>query len=200
MKVALNISLILIVVFFLTPHSQAQYPSPDGIIKIYDSTFEEFADSLGTIRESGTHPIKKTVCFVGCVTITLCSGEWAVNISNLDFTITTGNINITGQVSGTYNCWITIPFPGTVSASSIVTYSESQRAIRIDIDSLSINVPILGTINIPSLSPSESFPVNTAYFYFETAIGPEWLRLSPYNVSLTQRNGYIELQGNAVLW
>jgi hypothetical protein len=229
MKVALNISIIflplLVIVFFLAPPSRAQEAGseglmmtyeefgvltppwwaqvgPHGIIKIYESTFNEFGNSLGTIRRSGTHPIRKRACIpvLGCHTVTLCSGEWTVNISDLDFTITTEGINVTGQVSGTYNCWITIPFPGTVAASADVTYSEDQRAVRVDIGTLSISVPILGTINIPSINPSESFPVDTAHFYFETAMGPERLRLTPYNISLTKRNGCIELQGNAVLW
>ncbi len=43
-------------------------------------------------------------------------------------------------------------------------------------------------------------PLTTALLSFETAAGPQQLRLTPGQVLLAKRNGYLELQSSVNLW
>lgn len=174
----------------------------DGTVTVHESTFNEFAGKIEPLRASGTRPVRQTIGICPfCVTITVCSGEWTVSVTRLNFDITPDNVFVTGQVSGTYNCtFLTIPWPAVLTAEVDVTYDAEDNVVLVETESAIVDVPILGARDFKDSLTLPPLPVSTALLHFETSQGPEFLRLSPRNITLEKKSGYLELEGDVILW
>jgi hypothetical protein len=184
----------------------------DGVVRVHQSTFNEIAAALGPLSASGRHVLGVDTWFGRIV---IC-GQWHADVLNLQFAISPTGVTITGVVSARYHCdGVWIPFAATLVSSGNVTYQAAQNRIRVTTSSTSIRpvfvipgwVPFFGgqhislpfTINVgPSLS--FSVPVTTAHMHFETAAGPERLRVTPHNISLVLEQNRIRLQSDVALW
>jgi hypothetical protein len=184
----------------------------DGVVRIHQSTFNEVAAALGPLSASGRHVLGVDTWFGRIV---IC-GQWQADVSNVQFAIRSTGVTITGLVTAWYHCnggWV--PFTGTLTSSGTVTYQAAQNRIRVATSATSFRpvfvipgwVPFFGgqhitvpfTINVgPSLS--FSVPVRTAHLHFETAAGPERLRVVPRNISLALEQGQIRLESDVALW
>lgn len=191
----------------------APAPAADGTIAIDESGFNEFAAAIQPLPAGGTRPYRKRIGVCPfCKTVTLCSGEWSVSVTDLTFTITTDVIRISGQASGTYHChFVPVHWTAILTADADVTYSAAENAVVVRtrsavIEKSRITVPRLGSIPVgiradftPSLT-LPPFPVTSARLRFESSNGAEHLRLTPRNVSVRQRSGYLELQSDVKVW
>jgi hypothetical protein len=185
-----------------------QAQAPHGIIKVYESTFNELADAIEPLTASGRKRVRATIgpCPF-CTTITICDSVWTVDVRQLHFDINTTQVDITGEVNAS---WCGFSFNGNLSTTGDVTYSAGQNAVLVTTGSTSVKpffeLPVIGKINLPftiNAAPSltlDPIPVSTALFSFKTARGPRSLRLTPKNIRLYKRDGYIELQSHATIW
>jgi hypothetical protein len=184
----------------------------DGVLRVHQSTLNEMATALGPLSASGRHVLGVDTWFGRIV---IC-GQWHADVLNPQFAIHPTGVTITGLVSARYHCdgtWI--PFVGTLTSSGNVTYNAAQNAIRVTTNATFFRpvfvipgwVPFFGGqhITLPfsiNVGPSFSFsvPVRTAHMHFETAAGPERLRVTPHNISLVLEQNQIRLQSDVTLW
>lgn len=192
----------------------------DGVIEVYDSTFDELAHALEPIRFSSptngsAYPLQVTIDppFFDPYTIKLCDGNWTARVTGVDFTITPSQVLVTGQVSATYTCVVDFHLSGSFNTTADVTYNSTQNQLKVTVNPATvqlkwtaIDIPGFGEISFSrSIRVDQGLqvppiPVRSAALNFETAEGPELLRLSPYNIAVIKRYGYIELQGDVILW
>lgn len=192
----------------------------DGVIQVFASTFNELADKLEPIRFASptngpAHPIRVKIPFDG--TKTVCGGHWRADVTNVDFTISTaGGVRVSGPVHATWTCGpVTLPFDGTFSTNATVTYNATVRVIQTTVNSANVHLCFSGTlsgilsgigidfcrdIDISTGLNFPPIPVRGAAFHFETAAGPTLLRLTPQNVVVTPKDGFVEVQGDVTLW
>lgn len=190
------ILLVLSVVLLPAPAAAA-----DGVVKVYESTFNELANAIEPIHVSGRYRLE--VCFIWCVTI--CDATWTADVTQLSFDITPALVSISGRVDAR---WCGANFTAQFATNANVSYSASQNAILVTVNPTNIqpHVNVLGFdvalpvhINVASALTLPPIPMGIAYFHFETARGPRTLHLRPYNIILTKRNGYVELQADVNL-
>lgn len=190
-------------------------PEQPSIIKIYESTFNDFARAIEPALISGHYTFSITIDagWFGKHTFTICDSDYTARVSGLDFDITPGSVDVEGDVTVD---WCGLSFSSSqLDATGNVYYSSSDKAVRFSFSSanvqpcftinvdigwlgfhesftvcLPLNINIAPTLNIPPV------PIGTSIIYFETAGGPRQLYIQPRNVSLIKRGGYVELQSD----
>ena len=162
----------------------------DVTVRVYESTLEDFAKALG--------PLKST----GHFSVFGYSGDYVIKVTNIEFTIEENkDIGIDGKMNVKY--WrFSVDFK--LKATAAASYDSSARFLKLKTTHTAVK-PCFSGICLPvSISIGKTFsfniPVKSAKFDFGTASGQQTLRLVPQNVSLTNKDGYIELQGDVVLW
>jgi hypothetical protein len=186
-------------------------PTGRSILRIYESTFNELAERIEPLRWSGNHKFK--VCTLTnpitkkCVyRQTIYDCDYQARVTNLRFDITPSRILITGDVNAE---WCGVSFDNKLETTASVTYSGASDAVRVTVNPTSIQPVLkLGGYEVPlpihmNVAPSLTlppFPISTGLFHFATAGGPIALRLSPSHVSVSRRDGYLELQAHVTLW
>jgi hypothetical protein len=78
--------------------------------------------------------------------------------------------------------------------------STSPTAIQPRFNVLGQNIALPFTIDVAPSLTLPPIPVVTGLVYFETSRGIVDLRVSPQNVTLSKRNGYVEIQGDVSVW
>ncbi len=188
-------------------------PERPSVIKVYESTFNDFARAIEPARIEGHYTFSITIDagWLGTHTFTICDSDYTAIVSGLGFNITPGSVTAEGDVGVD---WCGFDFSSSqLSATGNVYYSSADKAVHfsfssanvqacfsIDVDigwldfhrtftvCLPVNINIAPTLNIPPM------PIGTSIVYFETAGGSRRLYLQPRNVSLVKRGGYVELQ------
>jgi hypothetical protein len=191
-------------------------PTGRGTVRVYDSLLNKIAKQLEPLRRNGSYQYKAGCTCVlgvcGCAVSVTC--DWTVRVDDLKLSVQPTRIRITGDLHAS---WCNIPFSAPVQTTANVQYVShmpsveglaTKSFIRISVNPTSIqpNFPISGyTAKLPihiNVAPSFSWrvPVETASFGFENIGGLQSLRLSPTQVNLIKRNGYLELQAQVGLW
>jgi hypothetical protein len=174
------------------------------LIKVYESTFNEFIDAVEPIQVTGRYKLSVTVdlWILGTHTITLCDSSYTATVSDLDFDITSANVQSDGDVNAS---WCGFSFGADVDATGDIYYYNPDHTVRFNFTSASIqpsfnafgytvwlpvHINIAPTLNIPPVR------VGTALIYYESAAGQRQIYMDPQNVTVQKRNGYIELQSD----
>ena len=211
----------------LPPHPDfgSLIPIARARIQVYESTFNEFAAAIEPLAFKGDYTYK--VCtwlpVVGTSCTTICSSDWAAKVNGLRFKITPAKVKVAGKVNAQ---WCGVSFDAELETTADVTYvrsfvlpgrghlrfnqgMQSQEGIRVTVNPTDIQ-PLFHVfgyeVKLPvhiDVAPSMSLPtipVGTALLWFETAAGPQDLRLSPSHVVLVKRHGSLELQARVSLW
>jgi hypothetical protein len=200
-------------------------PTGRARVQVYESTFNEFADAIEPLVFSGDYKFK--VCtwlpVVGTSCTTICSSDWTAKVNSLRFKITPTKVDVAGKVHAQ---WCGVSFDAELETTADVSYVrsvvlpgrgnflfnqglQSHEGIRVTVNPTDIQ-PVFHLleyeVKLPfhiDVAPSmtlPTIPVGTALLSFETAAGPQDLRLSPSHVALVKRNGSLELQAQVSLW
>ena len=189
-------------------------PEEPTTIKVYESTFNEFTSSIQPITVTGHYKFTVTIdTFIfGKRTITICDSNYSADVTDLDFEIETSGVQVDGDVDAE---WCGLSFSSsTLNANGTIAYSSGDESVHFTFYSttvqpcFTVKIPVLGdrtvclpaSINIASTLNIPPLPIRTTALSFETAGGPRTIYLEPRDVSLRQRNGYIELQSYVSLW
>jgi hypothetical protein len=197
-------------------------PSLDKVtIKVYNATFNQLADKVAPLHLNGHYTFNVTACLPGtsvCNTTPICSSDWTVTITQLRFAITPAGIQVTGNGNAAW-CGVGTGFSLETSAS--VSHVETLRIVHAPIPAVPRTDEIVVTVKPTSVQPvlklggnsvalpihinvasalSFPMPLGASLMSFETPTGPRQLRLSPTQISLIMRNGYIEIQSGVSIW
>jgi len=181
--------------------------SPKAVVRVYNSAFNALAAQVEPLNLNGHYKYEYCHWLPGgtqCVTI--CSSDWNATVDHLNFNITPSHVTLAGHVTAH---WCGAGFTSDLSTTAQTTYSPLVNGIVVTVNPTSIqpkfsvaghDVALPVHIDVaPSLS-LPPFPIATAMFGFDTANGPQTLRLTPSNVTLTKASGYFELRANVALW
>jgi hypothetical protein len=181
--------------------------TPSGVVKVYDSTFNALAAKLEPLNFNGHYTYQICHWFPwGTSCATICESNWSARVTQLHFGITAAAVHISGHVDAN---WCGASFSAPLDTTANATYSLSDSAILITVNATSIqprfhimgyDVSLPVHMNVAPALTLPPIPVTTALFRFETAEGPQELRLTPLGISLTNRDGYIELQAHVAVW
>ena len=162
----------------------------DVTVRVYESTLEDFAAALGPLTRTGQFSVPGY------------SGDYVIKVTSLGFTIEANkDIEIDGKMNVKY--WrFSVDFK--LKAKATASYDSSTRVLKLKTTHTALK-PCFHGICLPvyiNIGKTFSFdiPVKIAKFDFGTASGRQTLRLSPRNISLTNKDDYIELQGDVILW
>lgn len=192
---------ILALVFALGVTSPVM--AQDATVKIFDSSLNKLANRVQPAVVRGTH--KASVWIFG-LEVTLCYSPYTVTVSQLQFTTSPANIQITGRVDAR---WCNLNFNANLNTTANAIYSSNQRAIVVVVNPTSIQprFNILGVdFGLPifiNVAPSLTIPplhIGVAELGLQGVHGPVTLRLQPQNVSLLRGSGYLELQSDVTIW
>jgi hypothetical protein len=192
-------------------------PTGRGTVRVYDSLLNKIAGSLEPLRRNGSYHYEAgCTCLpvVGCGCAVSVTCDWTVRIDDLKLSVQPARIRITGDLRAN---WCNIPFSAPVETTANVEYVSHMPSveglatkhfvrIRVSPTSIQPRFTISGyTAKLPihiNVGPSFSWrvPVETASFAFENVGGVQRLRLSPTQVNVIKRNGYLELQAQVGLW
>jgi hypothetical protein len=182
--------------------------SPKAAVRVYNSAFNALAAQVEPLNFNGhyTYEYCHWLPVVGTQCMTICSSDWSATVDQLNFNITPSQVTIVGHVAAH---WCGAGFTSNLSTTARTTYSPRANGIFVTVNPTSIqpkfsvagyDVPLPVHINVaPSLS-LPPIPIATTMFAFDTANGPQTLRLTPSDVTLTNASGYLELQANVALW
>jgi hypothetical protein len=194
-------------------------------VRVYEAAFNEFADAIEPLVFKG-HYTKKTCTWLpvfGNSCTTICSSDWTAKVDGLRFNITPTKVKVTGKVNAQ---WCGVSFDAELETSADVAYMrsivlpgrghvpfnqgmQSHEGIRVTVNPTDIQpvfhvleheVELPFHIDVAPAMSLPTIPVGTALLSFETAAGPQDLRLSPSHVALVKRNGSLELQAQVSLW
>jgi hypothetical protein len=188
----------------LTLAAAARASAQDGVVKLFDSSLNEFANRIQPMRMNGHHKATTFVWPFGEVTI--CDSDYTATVSQLTFATTPAAVTITGRVDATW-CGVSVNSPLQTTAN--VSYSGPQRAILVSVNPTNIQPHVtVGPFNIPlpfhiNVAPSLNIPpipMASGLIFFQGAQGPVSLRVEPLNVSLLRRSGFLELQTDVTVW
>lgn len=184
-------------------------------VKVYTSTFNEFSNSILPVTLSGSYKLSFTVDLglFGKHTITLCNSTYSATVSTLTFSISTTAVTAGGKVSAR---WCNITFADSqLNATGNVYYSAADGNVHFAFSSASVkpcasirfpvinrtltvclpvNINVAPTLNIPPLA------IRTTVISHESAGGQRNIFMTPRNISLVKRNGYLELQTDVSFW
>lgn len=191
--------LVLVVGIAATSPSVAQ----DSTVRVFDSSLNKLADRVQPVTSRGMH---RASMFVFGSEVTLCYSPYSATVTQLRFTTSPANVQITGRVDAR---WCNLNFSSALSTTADVTYDAGQRAIvvrigptnvqpRFNILGLNFALPI--SINVAPSLTIPPLPVGVAQIGFQGVRGPVTLRFQPQNVSLVRRSGYLQLQSDIAIW
>lgn len=177
----------------------------DAVVKIFDATLNELADTLEPIQfrspvNGAPRPIEIDTWFG---TITICGGHWSADVTDVRFRSRPGRVDVSGTVVGKYSCLLDLTFNGSFSTTADVSYVQAAREVRVSVNPTSVNVsigPFSRTIQVSEGLRIPSMPIATSRFFFETAGDTRSMRMTPQSVSAIEREGFIELQADVLLW
>lgn len=178
----------------------------DGIVTVRESAFNELAGALEPLTLSGHKTLEVSIAtFWGPVRITVCDSDWTATVRDLAFDIRPATVEVTGDVEAS---WCGLNFTGDLLTTGDVGYSAGPNAVVVSVASTSVQPRFsifgidvrLPAINVGPTLSLPPIPVRTAFVRFETAAGPTDLRVTPHNVFLTKRNGFIELRSDVAVW
>jgi hypothetical protein len=192
-----------------------------GTVRVYESLLNKIASRLEPLRMNGRYHFEAgctCVPLVGCGCVVSVTCDWTARVNDLNLSIRPARIRITGNLHAT---WCDIPFSAPVETTADVEYvtrmapvggprggwgTKDLVRVRVNPTSIQPRFTISGYVaKLPihiNVAPSFSWrlPVDTALLAFENAGGVQRLRLSPTQVSLIKRNGYLEMQAQVGLW
>jgi hypothetical protein len=192
-------------------------PTGGGKVRVYDSLLNKIAKQLEPLRRNGSYHYEAgcgCVPGLGCTCAVSVTCDWTVRVDDLKLSVQQAGIRVTGDLRAN---WCNIPFSAPVQTTANVEYVShmpsaeglaTKHFVRIRVQPTSIQ-PQFGisgyTAKLPvhiNVAPSFSWrvPVETASFAFENAGGVQSLRLTPTQVNVIKRNGYLELQAQVGLW
>jgi len=175
----------------------------DGAIRINESTLNKLAAAAEPMKVTGSFNFK-----VGGISI--CSSAFTVRIKDAKFRIRPSGLALAASVTAE---WCSLSFSGDLTTTGDVTYSASQSTIRMSVVSSTVQpkftisafgvsytakLPIHINVGDPFNPPP--IPVTTALLSFQTADGPQNLRVEPQNLTLTKQDGVILLDADARVW
>lgn len=190
----------------------APVSAADGTVKVYDSTFNEFAAAIQPLQVTGHYNFGITIDLglFGRHRITICSSDYAATVSALRFRINPNNAIVDGSITAS---WCGLTFTSSLLTTGNIFYNQADQTVRFSFGGTNIQpcftisfmgipftmcVPVqinVGpTFNVPPL------PVRTALISFESTGGARRMRMTPRNVTLVKRAGYIELQSDVSFW
>ena len=196
---------------------------PDKVVlRVYESTFNGLADALGPLKLTGHYDFGVTACVPMtslCTTTDICNSDWTVTVSHLHFSISPSKIAVTGQGDAAW-CGVgstfTLGTTAEVAKTSILIFQPGSHQASTTLDAVRVSVsptsaqPVLGipgySVKLPiriDVGPALTLPViplTTSLVSFETAAGPQSLRLSPAAVTIVKRDHYVELHSGLRLW
>jgi hypothetical protein len=194
-------------------------PTARGTVRVYESLLNKIASELDPLRMNGSYQFKAgCTCLpvVGCGCAVSKTCDWTARVDDLKLSVRTTGIRITGDVHAR---WCDIPFSTPVQTTADVEYlshsvpmsgggwgTKSFIRVRVNPTSIQPRFTIAGYVaKLPvhiNVAPSFRWqlPVETALFSFETSEGVQRLRLSPTQMNLIKRTGYLELQAQVGLW
>ena len=192
--------------FFVLIFSTGRPFAADGTIKVYESTFNEFIDAVEPIKITGNYNLSFTINagIFGTHTISLCNSSYSATVTGLSFDITSSAVTADGDVSAS---WCNVSFTSSeLDATGDIYYSSSISSVVFDFTSASvkpcasITFPVVGTLNVClpfsiNIAPTLSIPpvyVGPALISYETGAGTSTLLMTPSNMALQKRDGYIE--------
>jgi hypothetical protein len=195
-----------------TPPAMTLAPTGRGKVRIYESLLNKIAEEMEPLRMDGSYTFKAGCTEFGCVVRKTC--DWTARVDGLKLSVRPEGIRLTGDLSAS---WCDISFSAPVQTTGNVEYvthmpsaegvaTQSFVRIRVDPTDIQPRFPIAGyEAKLPidiNVAPSFSWrvPVETALFAFENVGGVQRLRLTPTQVNLLKRNGYLELQAHVGLW
>lgn len=176
-------------------------------LQVHQAAFNALASAVQPVTMTGQYHLTAPVWTpFGTVHVTVCNSAWSATVSQLAFTIDSSAVRVSGRVDAR---WCGVSFNAAITTTASVAYQTAQEAITVTVNPTAIqprfnvlghNVTLPVSINIAPALSLPALPVTTALLQIETANGPVALRMSPRNISLTRRNGYLELQGSVNVW
>ncbi|HEY7647913.1 MAG TPA: hypothetical protein VID04_02820 [Methylomirabilota bacterium] len=178
-----------------------------GTVRVYQATFNELASRIQPLTMSGRYRLQFTAqTWLGPVTWTVCDSAWSATVTQLSFSITPGAATLNGRVDAT---WCNLAFNSNLAMNVDVRYEPQQKLVYVSTSPTAIqprfnvlgqNIALPFTIDVAPSLTLPPIPVVTGLVYFETSRGIVDLRVSPQNVTLSKRNGYVEIQGDVSVW
>lgn len=189
----------------------ARPPEAADTVRIYASTFDKFVNSI-PLQATGRYKFQVTINLglLGRHKITVCDSNYTAIVSGMKFAIAPSNVRADGDLSAT---WCGLSFGGKVSSTGNIYYASGDKTVRFDFWSAAVQpsftVNVFGftfTVRLPmhvNVAPTleiPPLPVRSTRISFETADGPRNLYMTPHDVTLVKRDGYIELDSNVSFW
>ena len=182
--------------------------SPKAAVRVYSSAFNALAAQIEPLTFNGhyTYQYCHWLPLVGTQCVTVCSSDWSATVDQVKFSITPAQITVAGHVAAH---WCGVGFGSDLSTTAQATYSPLVNGVVVTVSPTSIqpkfsvggyDVGLPVHIDVGSSLSVPPIPITTAMFAFDTAEGPQTLRLTPSDVTLTKASGYLELQANVALW
>ena len=182
----------------------------DVDVRIYESTLNEFVDELQPVQFTGRYAFRTTIDLgpFGRHTITWCDSGYAGTLDGLEFDINSNRIAVEGDAAFSW-CGVGFGAPGPeLTGTGDVTYNFADSTVRFNFEAVNvqptlhifdsvITLPI--TINIASMFNVPPLRVGSTYVSFATAEDSRYVRLTPIGVTVTKRNGYIQLTTNLAM-
>ncbi|MDH3514468.1 MAG: hypothetical protein OEM83_06305 [Gammaproteobacteria bacterium] len=184
-------------------------------VRIYTSTFNEFSNAILPVTLTGRYKLTFTIDlgWLGRHTITLCNSAYSATVSTLTFGISTSAVTAGGKVSAR---WCNITFGDSqLSATGNVYYSAGDDNVHFTFTSASVkpcasirfsaidqtltvclpvSINVAPTLNIPPLA------IGIAVISHGSPTGQRAVFMTPNNISLVKRNGYLEFQTDVSFW
>lgn len=185
--------------------SSGQLYATDGVITISESTFNKFADAIGTLNYSDRYKVK-----VGGITV--CNAKYTASLTDLEFDIKTTGVDVEGEVSAEW-CGFNFGSDGPeLDATGNIYYDPTINSVRFSFNSASVKVKIHvdvwfweGDVTVTTIDVTDMLndippvPVRRTLLSFDAAGGTEYIFMDPLNVSLQKKNGSIELHSDVLL-
>ncbi len=179
-------------------------------LRVEESTFNEFVDSMQPIPITGQYRFTTTIDLgiLGRHTITWCNSAYTGNIDGLEFDINSARIAAQGDVAVT---WCNIGFGGPGSelsatgdvfynaANSTLNFTFSSTSFQPSINAFGFVIRLPFSINIAPTFNIPPFRIGSTSLSFRTADGRRFVRVTPVNVSAVKYNGYIQLTSGLVM-
>jgi hypothetical protein len=192
-----------------------------GTVRLYESALDDLAGTIEPLRAQGSYKFETgctCVPVVGCGCAVSVTCDYTVTVSGVKFTVRPEGVSVDGSVQAS---WCSIPFSAALHTTADVSYVRSvsiapglrralpsRQSVQILVSPTSIQpvfrirgydakLPI--KINVaPPLS--WKIPLGTSLFHFHGAGDEQTLRLSPTQILLLKRPGYLETQAHVSLW
>lgn len=180
---------------------------PDGIIRVYQSTFDELAAAVLPIHfEQMVQPID----------LPFCDEVARVDITNVTLHLNPFGSFVLGSGSGT---WCGMDLSVSFAPTADVSYDAATQSVKVTMGSVLVGVtldipdwadwvpgvPDTVDLDVPvdlgqSLGSIPPIPVQQTEFVVQTARGSRSFTLAGRDVTLYKGDGYVELRGKVDLY